>query len=212
MHSTRPERFVGLHVAAWNPRAHHDAVAVVEVRDGTRSWEILSRQLPRGQRKQCLHPELIQTTLTPLFEVFVPIRTILGIDAALGWPVAFRTLVKGALPLVDIAIGDKSVNNTILYREIDRRVYIDTGLIPASSVGELAGNAASKGQLATQWIRKNYRAYMPPFDTWSTETFCRSTTTIIEVGVEPALMCRSFKTLYNRELRTINADLALRQS
>ncbi len=200
-------QYVGFDVGGWLTRSSHDAIARLVVDGKARTWDLLSRDLKGRRVRNALHPENVCAFMDRLFETVVPIPTIIAIDAALGWPTEFQELIKGAVPKSLPSTESKSIENKVLYRETERYIYHTTNTNPLTAVGDMFGNPSTKAQATALRIRKEYSGYMPPFDQWSREQFCRSLLTIVEVYPASIGVGGTFPKKVKAEIATINKEL-----
>jgi hypothetical protein len=144
-------------------------------------------------------------------------RLVIGIDAALGWPVKFAELVAHAATanhVPEFTLGD-SIDNPYLYRETERFVKrcMLTGRNerPLTAAGDKFGNNSSKAQALVGWLkRKLPDVYRPPFDAWDSAVAASQRHTLIEVYPAATMKCGAFCPLIwpgsNEDMRTIGAS------
>lgn len=205
-------QYVGFDVGGWRTRSSHDAIARLTVEGESRSWNLLSRDEMGHRRRNVLHPENLDFVTDNLFNTLVPIPTHIAINAALGWPEDIRSLVSQKCPLPIPRSTESSISNRVLYRETDRFVVERGRGGVSSAVGEMYGNPSSKAQATAFLIREKHNGYLPPFDIWDRERFCKSDLVMFETMVD-AVSKRSWvaRTL-KVEVATINKQLrALKQ-
>lgn len=200
-------QYIGFDVGGWLTRTSHDAIARLTVSEHTRSWDIASRDAKGRRIRNILHPQNIENVISLLFNAIVGIPTTVAIDAALGWPMDFRTLAGGSVPRTLPDIGGKSIDNPVLYRETERFVADNCSTVPLTAVGDMFGNPSTKAQATALLLRKRLSGCMPPFDAWSVEKFCASLVTIFETYPAAAMKSASFKTLLKGEIAAINKQM-----
>ena len=115
-------------------------------------------------------------------------RIIIGIDAALAWPVQFVKLVCQA-PTADPSVCFKlglAIDNPYLFRETDR--FVKRTVLTGSKEmlltppGDKFGNNSSKAQALVEWIKTRLPdLYRPPFDRWDVLLARESRHTLIEI-------------------------------
>jgi hypothetical protein len=124
-------------------------------------------------------------------------RIIIGIDAALGWPVEFTRLVRDAAEGIefDTRRFESAIKNPYLYRETERFIksHVRRDKDPLTAPGDKFGNNSSKAQMLVAWFRtKLPAAYRPPFGGWDAGRARQSEHSIIEVYPDASLQCRAF--------------------
>lgn len=124
---------------------------------------------------------------------------VIGIDAALAWPVKFAELVASApgashQPKFEL---NGAITNPYLYRETERFVKTKINITALSAPGANFGNNSSKGQALTAWFKKKLgdNVYRPPFDCWDEGTAGNSLYTLIEVYPAASMKSTKFKGL-----------------
>ena len=129
-------------------------------------------------------------------------RIIIGIDAALAWPVQFVKLVCQA-PTADPSVCFKlglAIDNPYLFRETDR--FVKRTVLTGSKEmlltppGDKFGNNSSKAQALVEWIKTRLPdLYRPPFDRWDVLLARESRHTLIEIYPAASLKSRPFRRL-----------------
>lgn len=124
-------------------------------------------------------------------------QVVVAVDASLGWPQAFCEWVKakamsGSIPRFNVEDGE--LRNPLLYRATERFIKDKTGQKPASAVKDQLGSNFTKGQVLAAWVRKNWKAYCPPFDADSDDA-AKKQVTVIEVYPAASLKCKAFLNL-----------------
>jgi hypothetical protein len=147
-------------------------------------------------------------------------RIVVGIDAALAWPIQFTKLVNQA-PSADPGVcfkPGKHIDNPYLFRETERFVkrHVLTGSkeMLLTAPGDKFGNNSSKAQALVEWFKTRLPdLYRPPFDSWDKQRALDSRHTLIEIYPAASLKSRSFCRLrWPAEAQTMrnvgNSDIA----
>lgn len=130
-------------------------------------------------------------------------QIIIGIDAALAWPVKFVKLANSA-PAADHLPNfqpDGAINNPYLYRETERfireKVRRGKNENPLSASGDKFGNNSSKGQALVAWFKKECgkELYRPPFDEWNQDKAKKAKYTLLEVYPTASMKSKDFSQL-----------------
>lgn len=126
-------------------------------------------------------------------------QIIIGIDAALAWPVEFVNLVNSApfatyCPTFKL---DGEINNPCLFRITEKFIKNEVNKKPLSSPGNMFGNNSSKGQALVAWFKKELgkELYRPPFDEWDETTAKNAKYTLIEVYPAASMKSKQFRDL-----------------
>jgi len=180
--SGRPMYFIGCDMGGWHTD-DGDALAVCK-------WE--SGRLSHVSA-ECGHFFYPVHRDGPLAQVIAKAkregaRVVVGIDAALAWPVRFMQLVQAAPQashMADFDVGD-AIDNPYLYRDTERfvKLHFLTGKNerPLTAPGDKFGNNSSKAQSLVAWLSQELAdCYRPPFHRWCRETARSKDFSIIEV-------------------------------
>ncbi|MBF0633989.1 MAG: hypothetical protein HQK85_04975, partial [Nitrospinae bacterium] len=131
-------------------------------------------------------------------------QIIIGIDAALAWPVKFVKLVNSA-PAADHLPNfkpDGAINNPYLYRETERFIKKNVMTVakdksPLTAPGDKFGNNSSKGQVLVAWFKGECgkELYRPPFDEWNQDKAKKAKYTLLEVYPAASMKSEEFRKL-----------------
>lgn len=123
-------------------------------------------------------------------------RVVVGIDAALAWPVKFLALATQApaathLPIFNRALGQYA--NPYLFRATERYVQQVLGQNPLTAPGDKFGNNSSKAQALVAWFQQSLPGlYRPPFQPWNAQMASAAPHTLIEVYPAASMRCPAF--------------------
>jgi hypothetical protein len=90
-------------------------------------------------------------------EVLATHRIVVGVDAPLGYPLAFTRLLVGDAN-IDVQTSAPEIDNPLAYRATDRWVYRTFGKKPLQATFDKLGNNAT---VARRWFRMHDIAVLP---------------------------------------------------